>query len=66
MRVNYDEGAVVDFESNRCISCGSYGDVNYCVRCRARDLGASEKATLRFVYTNDDGEITRVEEIWLH
>ncbi len=61
-----DEGAVVDFESSRCLSCGEYGNSHYCVRCRARELKASEKATVRFVWMDDFGNITKVEEVWLN
>ena len=61
-----DESAVVDFESNRCLSCGDDGNVHYCVRCRARELNASEKATARFVYMDKEGNVTKVEEVWLN
>ncbi len=66
MGCRYDEEAVVDFESNRCLSCGSYGNVRDCVRCRAKSLNASESATLRLVYTDDFGMITNIEEVWLN
>ncbi len=66
MGCQYDEGAVVDFESDRCLSCGNSGDVHYCVRCRAKELKASEAATLRLVFTDDLGRVTRVEEVWVN
>ena len=66
MGVQYDEGAVVDFESNRCLSCGDYGNVHYCVRCRAKELNASEGATIRLVTTDQFGRVTKVEEVWVN
>ncbi len=62
----YDEGAIVDFESDRCLSCGEHGNSHHCVRCKAAALNASEKATIRFVWTDEFGTITKVEEVWVN
>ena len=57
---------IVEIEEIFCISCGNPGSIRTCVKCKADELGASLKATAVLVHRDDNGNLTHIEEVWIH
>lgn len=66
MGVEFDSDELIDFESSKCIHCGSSNSARYCVRCKARESDSSDKATAILILTNNDNEVVSEQEVWVH
>ena len=57
---------IVEEEEQFCMGCGHPGNIRFCVKCRANSLGASVRATAVLVFKDDNGNLTHIEEVWIH
>ena len=57
---------IVEIEESFCMGCGHPGSIRTCVKCKADELGASYKATAVLVHKDEFGNLTHIEEVWLH
>ena len=66
MAENIFDREIIEIEEIFCIQCGHPGNIRTCVKCKADGMGASVKATAVLVHEDEFGNVTHIEEVWVH